>query len=240
MRGKFSQFASGVCAAGSALRGADASTLCQSKSGIGHRAITYFQVLAQMYTSAIMRKHSVVLSTFVAGLTLIPSLAFAAQGHSEHHAGTKGLTMQTPQSLADEHRELHETLARAAKEGGELGRAADELERALAPHFRREEEIATPPLGLLRDLARGKATKEMRAVLPMTQALERELPKMLEEHEVIRRTVAAFRAAAERASREEYVRFSDELAAHARQEEEILYPAAVLVGRYIATTAPAR
>ena len=35
------------------------------------------------------------------------------------------------------------------------------------------------------------------------------------------------------------VRFSDELAAHAREEEEILYPAAVLVGRYVAlTTAP--
>ena len=146
--------------------------------------------------------------------------------------------MLTPQSLASEHRELHEILGRASRETGELGDAAEELERVLAPHFRREEEIATPPLGLLPRLAREDATAEMRAVLPMTEALERELPRMLQEHEEIRRAVHRFRAAAEAAEREEYVRFSDHLAAHARQEEEILYPAAVMVGRYVARTAP--
>jgi iron-sulfur cluster repair protein YtfE (RIC family) len=133
---------------------------------------------------------------------------------------------------------LHEVLARASKEGGELGSAAEELERALAPHFRREEQIATPPLGLLPELARGNATAEMRAVLPMTDALERELPQMLKEHDGIRTAAAKFRAAAEKAGRADYVRFSDELAAHARQEEEILYPAAILVGRYVKRTSP--
>jgi len=148
--------------------------------------------------------------------------------------------MQTPPSLAAEHRELHEVLARASKEGGELGSAGDELEKSLAPHFKREEEIAAPPLGLLPKLAREDATADMRAVLPMTDALERELPQMLREHAAIREAVAKFRAAATNAGREEYVRFSDELAAHARQEEEILYPAAVLVGRYVKRTAPER
>jgi iron-sulfur cluster repair protein YtfE (RIC family) len=133
---------------------------------------------------------------------------------------------------------LHEVLARASKEEGELGSAAEELERALAPHFRREEQIATPPLGLLPELARENATAEMRVVLPMTDALERELPQMLKEHEGIRTAAAKFRAAAEKAGRADYVRFSDELAAHARQEEEILYPAAILVGRYVKRTSP--
>ncbi len=80
----------------------------------------------------------------------------------------------------------------------------------------------------------------MRAVLPMTDALERELPQMLKEHEAIRQAVTKFRAAAVRAQRDEYVSFSDGLAAHAQQEEEILYPAAVLVGRYVKRTAPAQ
>jgi hypothetical protein len=133
---------------------------------------------------------------------------------------------------------LHEILARASKEEGELGNAAQELERALAPHFKREEQIATPPLGLLPRLVRENATAEMRAVLPLTEALERELPRMLQEHDVIRRAVQKFRAAAEAAQKEEFVRFSAQLAAHARQEEEIFYPAAVLVGRYVARTAP--
>lgn len=146
--------------------------------------------------------------------------------------------LQTPKSIAMEHGELHETLARAAAEGGEIGSAAGELERALAPHFKREEEIATPPLGLLPALAQGDATSEMRSVLPMTQALERELPQMLREHEAIREAVTKLRATAERVGQQDYVRFADNLAAHARQEEEILYPAAILVGRYVAQTAP--
>jgi hypothetical protein len=123
-------------------------------------------------------------------------------------------------------------------EGGEVGTAAGELERALAPHFKREEEIATPPLGLLPALTQGEATVEMRSVLPMTEALERELPEMLREHDSIRTAVAQLRRAAERAGKKDYVRFADNLAAHAREEEELLYPAAILVGRYVARTAP--
>ncbi|MDI1325360.1 MAG: hemerythrin domain-containing protein [Brevundimonas sp.] len=152
----------------------------------------------------------------------------------------RAATLQTPQSIAIEHGELHETLARAAGEGGEVGAAAGELERALAPHFKREEEIATPPLGLLLPLAQGDATPEMRSVLLMTDALERELPQMLREHDAIRMAVTKFRAAAERKGQQDYVRFADNLAAHARQEEEILYPAAILVGRHVAGTAPQR
>jgi hypothetical protein len=148
--------------------------------------------------------------------------------------------LQTPKSIATEHRELHEVLARAVAEGGEIGAAAGELEHALAPHFKREEEIATPPLSLLPALARGDATAEMRSVLPMTNALERELPQMLQEHDAIRRAVAQFRAAAERHGQQDYVRFADNLAAHAQQEEELLYPAAILVGRHVARTAPQR
>src|SRR5574338_556652 len=124
--------------------------------------------------------------------------------HQQHHAAEqpsqpqsqRSAMLRTPDSIAAEHHELHETLARASKEAGELGRAAGELERALAPHFKREEEIATPPLGRLPALARGDATREMRAVLPMPETLERELPQMLREHDVIREAVGKFRAAA--------------------------------------------
>ena len=180
-----------------------------------------------------MTRDALTRCALLAAILVLPAAVAAQDPHSEHHAATKVSTMQTPQSLAAEHRELHEILARAYKEGGELGRAAEELEKALAPHFKREEEIATPPLGLLSRLVREPATADMRAVLPMTDALERELPQMLREHNVIRGAVAGFRAEAAKADREDYVRFSDELAAHARQEEEILYPAAVLVGRYV-------
>ncbi len=167
--------------------------------------------------------------------------ASSDQQHRSAQAEARRLPMlQTPESIASEHRELHETLARAAKESNEVGSAARELERVLTPHFKREEEIATPPLGLLPTLAKGSATSDMRAVLPMTQALERELPQMLSEHEAIKAAVGRLRLAALRTRQPEYVRFADNLAGHARQEEEILYPAAVLVGRYVSRSTQGR
>lgn len=155
--------------------------------------------------------------------------------HAQHHSAQgQNAMLKTPGSIAAEHKVLHSVLQRATRETGEVGKAARELEAVLSPHFRREEEIATPPLGLLPALASGPVTSEMAAVLPMTEALERELPQMLDEHQSIRTALRKFRAAAQAAGRTEYVAFSDELAAHAREEEEIHYPAAILVGRYVA------
>lgn len=148
------------------------------------------------------------------------------------------VAVETPKSIAKEHAELHEILALAASEAGDMAAAAGELEDRLAPHFKREEQIATPPLGLLPALVHRDATADMRSVLPMTDALERELPQMLREHEAIRDALKKFRTTAERNGQEDYVRFADDLAAHARNEEEILYPAAILIGRYVKRAAP--
>lgn len=171
-----------------------------------------------------------------AALTVIllgaPSCAPAGD-EPDAQAKEGALVLKTPESIAHEHAEIHEVLAQAAGEAGALGAAARRLEAVLGPHFRREEEIATPPLSLLAKLAAGEPAEGMRDVLPMTDALESELPRMLEEHEAVRQALATFRAEAEAAERADYVRFSDALAAHARQEEEILYPAAIVVGRYV-------
>lgn len=138
-----------------------------------------------------------------------------------------------PQALAAEHRALHEVLGRAVKEAGPLGNAARNLEEALHPHFLREEEIALPPLALLPRLARGEASADMAGVLRMTDRLEKEMPQMLAEHRKIVTALGVFRKAAEVAGRLEYVEFADELALHAQNEEQVTYPAALLVGRYV-------
>ena len=89
---------------------------------------------------------SSVILTGLAGF-LVSSAVGQISGHSTHHkVGVAEAKIGTPKSIAAEHHELHEVLARASRESGRLGLAAQELEKALAPHFRREEEIATPPL----------------------------------------------------------------------------------------------
>lgn len=138
-----------------------------------------------------------------------------------------------PQALAAEHKALHEVLARAVNEPGPVGNAARNLEEALHPHFLREEEIALPPLALLPRLARGETSTDMVDVLRMTDQLEKEMPKMLADHKKIVAALGLFRKAADTAGRHEYVEFADELTLHAQNEEQVTYPAALLVGKYV-------
>lgn len=101
------------------------------------------------------------------------------------------------------------------------------------PHFVKEDEIALPPLGLLGALSRGEFNAEMTDVLALTDRLEAELPAMLAEHKVIVAALQRLQAAAERAGRSDIVGFTKELVLHARTEEDVMYPAAVLVGRHV-------
>lgn len=138
-----------------------------------------------------------------------------------------------PEPLKGEHAELHAELVDATRAGGRVGEAAQAVAERLHPHFVREEELALPPLGLVATLAQGAIDPDMADVLRLTDKLETELPGMLAEHEEI---VAALRhlvAAAETEQKPEYARFAEKLMLHARTEEEVLYPAAVLIGRYV-------
>lgn len=138
-----------------------------------------------------------------------------------------------PQPLQREHEALHERLRQATQAGGEVGEAAKTLARLMHPHFVKEDQIALPPLGLLAALARGESTQEMAGVLELTDRLEAELPQMLAEHQAIVIALDALREAAGRAGRSDIVAFAEDLVEHARTEEEVMYPAAVLVGEVV-------
>jgi hypothetical protein len=138
-----------------------------------------------------------------------------------------------PPSLQQEHEALHERLRQATQAGREVGEAAKALARLMHPHFVKEDQIALPPLGLLPALARGEWSAEMAGVLTLSDRLKAELPQMLAEHQTIVAALSTLREAAERAGRTEIVAFADALVAHARTEEEVMYPAAVLVGELV-------
>jgi hypothetical protein len=141
--------------------------------------------------------------------------------------------MKAPPSLRREHEELHADLARAGQMPGLLGQTAREVARIMHPHFLREDEYAIPPLSLLPRLARGDVTPEMADVLPLIARLKEEMPLMIEEHRAILGAVRAFALAAESDGDEKCTRLAAELMVHAQLEEEVLYPAAVLIGEYI-------
>ena len=144
-------------------------------------------------------------------------------------------SMEIPESIRAEHAAIHETLLAATQLPGKTGEAARELAEVLHPHFVREEEIALPPLGLLEQLAQGAEISDTveKEVLKMTDALKAELPKMLEEHKAIRAEVEALLKTARAEDQTSAVEVAEELAAHAKNEEQVLYPTAILVGEIV-------
>lgn len=114
-------------------------------------------------------------------------------------------SIQIPASIPAEHDAIQSALAEATRAPGRLGAAAKALAEVLHPHFAREEQIALPPLGLLAPPAAGTGL----AAAQVTKAL----------------------ASAEQILK--YEQLADHLALHVRTEEEVMCPAAVLVGNLL-------
>ena len=141
--------------------------------------------------------------------------------------------MKIPAPLKLEHEELHADLTSAIKADGKVGEAAKAVAKVLHEHFLKEEEFALPPLGLLASLARDKVEEDAKSVFGMTDRLKTELPKMLEEHKAVVAALENLKRAAEAEKKPEHARFADKLILHAQTEEEVLYPAAILIGEYL-------
>lgn len=138
-----------------------------------------------------------------------------------------------PQTLKEEHENLHADVVRATKEPGKIGEAARTVARLLRAHFTKEEQFALPALALLPDLARGKFSPDMVDVMSLTAQLKHELPTMLDEHRLIEIALTELMDAARKGDKTEWAEFAYRLMHHARNEEQVLYPAALLVGEFV-------
>jgi hypothetical protein len=109
--------------------------------------------------------------------------------------------------------------------------AAKAVAALLHPHFASEEEFALPPLGLLAGLAAGKLTPAMHDAIAMSDKLKRELPRMMKEHKTSFARSKSW-PAPRRKKKSKIVGLPISLS-HAKTEEQVLYPAAILVGEYL-------
>lgn len=148
--------------------------------------------------------------------------------------------LKSPESLAEEHHELFHKLGKLAAEKGETRREVKELLTVLEPHFEKEEEAAMPLLGALRPLSEGKVVRDPSEVSSLHRKFTSEYPEMLEEHNQVRRLIDNVRNAAKKAQDENALTMMDELEHHAAVEEEVLYPAAMLVGTMASVGAKVR
>lgn len=144
-----------------------------------------------------------------------------------------GHGLATPEVIVAEHRQLRDALARALADRGAVGDAAKTIERTLTPHLKHEEDAILPPLGLLRSLVDGQDVADAKAVTTVVQGVERELPQLLTEHRAILDGAKRLRDASEREGKREYLQLADQLWTHAIISDQVLFPASILVGRYV-------
>lgn len=191
--------------------------------------------------------HRARISWLGASLSLWLLAPAMAQHHGHHHAppatqsaaGTAQV-LTPPSAMQDEHHHLHEQLAEALQAGGETQAAAAEVEAVLAPHFAEEDRYAMPPLSLLRTLAEGGeiTAAQRQAAIEMSDKLREHYDQMIKEHQQIAAALKKLAAAAKAENKPRQLAFAEALMLHARNEEEVLYPATLLLGEYLRLTAP--
>jgi len=142
---------------------------------------------------------------------------------------------QIPPSLQAEHAELHADLQRLTEESGQIGVAAREVAALLHPHLLREEQFALPPLGVLVALADGRITPDMSPAMTLAHKLKSLMPQMLEEHIAIVGALQTLMDTAREVDRPDVALLAQKIIVHAQIEEEVLYPAAIVIGEYLAT-----
>ena len=140
---------------------------------------------------------------------------------------------KVPEALQLQHDKLREKLAQAMNEGGKTAEAAKALAAILRPHVAKEEDFGLPALGLLPHLVAGKVSPAMRGVIVMTDKLKAQYQQMLAEHDAIHAAIRKLMEAAEEENKPQYVSFAHKLILHARTEEEVFYPAGILIGEYL-------
>ena len=101
------------------------------------------------------------------------------------------------------------------------------------PHFLKEEEYATPPLGLLKLLVKDNLDSSMEDAIAMSRKLKADLTEMKEEHKQIVNALNDLVNIARKDNSNDVRKFAEKLILHAQNEEEILYPTAILVGEYL-------
>ena len=180
------------------------------------------------------RRHVLAVLTVLAAIPAGPALRWrpvnAAAPEPDKNPPT-GLKM--PESLRARHEAFHAEFTRATKDAGKVGDAARAIEKLATAHFAKAKD-AFAPLSLLPRLAEGKVTPEETAeALKKAEQLRAGLPQIRLDHRELLAGLKKLAEAAKEEGKADYVRFAERLTVHIQEEEEVLYPAVLLIGEYV-------
>lgn len=139
------------------------------------------------------------------------------------------MVLSTPSVIKEEHEDLHRLLSKLSAIRSKVGEEARKVEETLKPHFEKEEKLALPLLGLLKNIAEDKSIEDPQRAAELADKFATEYEKMLQEHAEISKSLESLETVARTAKKRAAVTFVKNLRRHAKLEEEVLYPAALLI-----------
>jgi hypothetical protein len=172
----------------------------------------------------------------VAIIALAGGIAWAQHNHTHsEQAESHKSALTVPSSIQQEHTHLHHQLDAALQSGGKTAEKAKAVADVLASHFEQEEAFAMPPLGLLQSLAHKQPLDEAdaRKAIDMATRLRQEYDAMLKEHQALTEALHALAVAAREEGKPAHAHLAEALIMHAQNEEQILYPATLVIGEYL-------
>ena len=138
--------------------------------------------------------------------------------------------LKVPEALRLRHEAFVAEFTKATKDPGKVGEATRSIEKLAAAHFAKGKEVFKP-LGLLPMLAEGQVPPGLTKAREIAESLRENLPQIRREHRDLIAALEKLAAAAREESKPEYAAFAERLILHIREEEEVLYPAVLLVGK---------
>ncbi len=150
------------------------------------------------------------------------------------------MPLRPPLSVERTHQELIQLLVKVQHLSGKTGSIGEELAVKLRVHVEKEESFVMPLLGLLPDLTGMKTSlKSARRASTLYSEMKTEYSGMLNEHRDMIKLLSRLKKVAAEEGHLTAVRFAEALEHHAKEEDEILYPAALLAGRLASRRAKA-
>ena len=140
---------------------------------------------------------------------------------------------EVPSSIKMEHEYLLGRIHKFTLFHDSTGLAAVKLKDLMKHHFEEEEDYVLPPLGILPELANGKLPGQSKEIIRLCEKLKLQSVHLSAEHQLIKAFTDELRIVAVKENHPEIIEFERELHKHAHTEEEVLYPAAILIGEYL-------
>jgi hemerythrin-like domain-containing protein len=142
------------------------------------------------------------------------------------------MPLSAPASMEKEHQDIWQLLMGVQNLSGKTGSVAEKLAKDLKAHIDKEESLALPLLGILRDLVNGKLSKaSAKRASSIFVKFEKEYPGMLHGHKELYKVLERLKKVGAEEGHLTAIRFAEALEKHSQEEEEVLYPAALLAGR---------